>query len=64
MRHEGDELWSGSTCLGRWRVITKPGAAIKAKVLEMSDEGRRAWTAGPEPQEDGTPSSDRRRAAR
>jgi hypothetical protein len=45
MRHEKDELWSGSTYLGRWKVISRPGAVIQAKVLEMSDEMRRRLTA-------------------
>jgi hypothetical protein len=44
MRRENDELWSGSTYLGRWRVISKPGAIIHAKVFEMSDEMRRSLT--------------------
>ena len=45
MRHEADELWFGDTYMGRWKVISKPGAIIHAKVLEMSDEMRRSLTA-------------------
>jgi hypothetical protein len=44
MRRENDELWSGSTYLGRWKVISKPGAIIQAKILEMSPEMRRSLT--------------------
>jgi hypothetical protein len=45
MTHDKDELWSGSTYLGRWKVISRPGAVIHAKILEMSDEMRRRLTA-------------------
>ena len=45
MKHDNDELWSGTTYLGRWRVFTRPGAAIRAKVLDMSPEMRRRLTA-------------------
>jgi hypothetical protein len=38
MNHEKDELWYGSTRLGEWKVISRPGAIIQAKALEMSDE--------------------------
>ncbi|HST62339.1 MAG TPA: hypothetical protein VLK84_26790 [Longimicrobium sp.] len=38
MRHEADELWYGDTYLGRWKVISRPGAIIQAKVLEMPPE--------------------------
>lgn len=38
MSHEADELWCGDTYLGRWKVISRPGAIIHAKVLEMPDE--------------------------
>jgi hypothetical protein len=45
MRHEADELWCGDTYMGRWKVISRPGAIIQAKMLEMSDETRRSLTA-------------------
>lgn len=45
MRREKDELWSGNTYLGRWKVISRPGAVIQARILEMSDEMRRRLTA-------------------
>lgn len=38
MKRENDELWCGSTYLGRWKVISRPGAIIHAKALEMSPE--------------------------
>ena len=40
-----DEVWFGSTYMGRWRVISRPGAIIQAKVLDMSDAMRRTLTA-------------------
>ena len=43
MRRENDELWSGSTYLGRWKVISRPGAIIQAKVFEMFDAMRRDY---------------------
>lgn len=53
MRQDADELWCGDTYLGRWKVISRPGAIIQAKMLEMSDElapqphrRRRHLTAG------------------
>lgn len=45
MKHETNELWCGDTYMGRWKVISRPGAIIQAKVLEMSDELRRSLTA-------------------
>jgi hypothetical protein len=40
-----DEVWSGTTYLGRWETISRPGAIIQAKVLQMSNELRRRLTA-------------------
>jgi hypothetical protein len=44
MRRENDELWCGSTYMGRWKVISRPGAIIQAKALEMSEAMRRSFT--------------------
>ena len=42
---EDDEGWSGTTYLGRWETLSRPGAVIQARVLQMSDELRSRLTA-------------------